>query len=337
MKKTVLIVTILLCGFFLYPEKVATLKDLSNPLVMQVDENQLYISDKANVLIYSLKNFKLRKKFGRAGEGPREFKIHPKMNLGSVTIDLSPDYIQVNSIGKFSLFTKNGKYLHEKRSISPMGSFRMLGEKYVGCNFVTYNGKSYKVTGIFDSTLQKVEKKLHGEKGWDFDGKKMDPFAARGGFFFIADNLIFIENEKKEIFVFDETGKKTSAIKPAIEPVKVTESYEKRYWDLIKNTPGTKDLYQVLRDKLHFPEYFPTFRYFYVSNGKICVFTWRMKAGKTGIYIYDLKGKLEKKVYIPLVEQNAIMFFPNAYGNGKIYQIVENEDAEAWDLHVYRI
>ena len=261
MKKTVLIVTILLCAFFLYPEKVATLTDLSNPLIMQVDENQLYISDKENVFIYSLKDFKLRKKFGRAGEGPREFKIHPKVNMGSDIIDVCPDYILVNSIGKLSLFTKNGEYLHEKRSVS-MGRFSMLGEKYVGHNFTAHNGQNYIVTGIFDSTLRKVEKELHRQKGWNFDGKKMDSFAVRGGFFFIADNHIFLENEMKEILVFDETGEKISTIKPAIKPVKVTESYKKRYWDLIKKTPGTKDIYRELRDKVQFPEYFPTFRYF---------------------------------------------------------------------------
>jgi hypothetical protein len=51
---------------------------------VQVDKNQLYITDGASVFIYSLKDYQLQKKFGKRGEAPGEFLVDPNIFSGSV-------------------------------------------------------------------------------------------------------------------------------------------------------------------------------------------------------------------------------------------------------------
>ena len=77
MKRVGLTLLVCLSGIFLWPEKTAVLPELQRPNMVLADSKQLYVADGASVLIYSLKDLKLRKKFGRKGEGPGEFKVSP--------------------------------------------------------------------------------------------------------------------------------------------------------------------------------------------------------------------------------------------------------------------
>ena len=67
MKKIILIILIfLLMISFMYTSdavRVVTLPDLLQPRKIEVDENHLVIAEKISVLVYSLTNFKVIKKF----------------------------------------------------------------------------------------------------------------------------------------------------------------------------------------------------------------------------------------------------------------------------------
>ncbi|MGD2088646.1 MAG: hypothetical protein PVH61_20885 [Candidatus Aminicenantes bacterium] len=51
--------------------EVVPLPDLINPDGIQADRHQLYITERHSIYIYSLKDFKLTKKFGKSGEDER--------------------------------------------------------------------------------------------------------------------------------------------------------------------------------------------------------------------------------------------------------------------------
>ncbi|MCP4157863.1 MAG: hypothetical protein GY757_59690, partial [bacterium] len=76
MRKPVLVLLILLIANFSFAKKNVPLSDLVNPRMLVVDQsnNELFITDGVNVNIYSLTDFKLKKRFGKAGEGPQEFR-----------------------------------------------------------------------------------------------------------------------------------------------------------------------------------------------------------------------------------------------------------------------
>jgi len=90
---------------------------------MAVDDTQLYVTQEASVFIYSLKDFKLVKKFGSAGQGPQEFFLVPTVPL---TIDVQMDQIIAVSIRKVSYFTKQGEFIKEVKMKSMIFLFIML-------------------------------------------------------------------------------------------------------------------------------------------------------------------------------------------------------------------
>ena len=71
MSKTVkFIIFFLLCCTFISAEtKVIPMPDLMKPGNIYFDESRMYITENANVYIYSTKDYKLIKKFGQKGEG----------------------------------------------------------------------------------------------------------------------------------------------------------------------------------------------------------------------------------------------------------------------------
>ena len=124
--------------------KIVPLPQLQKPNALAVDDNQLYIADGTSIYIYSLKDFSLKKKFGRDGEGPKEFKRK------IYVIDIQHDYIVVNSLGKISYFAKDGKFIKEMRTPPQHIRFRPLGEKFTGVGTFVEDQVMYQGINIYD-------------------------------------------------------------------------------------------------------------------------------------------------------------------------------------------
>lgn len=78
MKTKLVLIEFLLLTSLIFPGKVAVLPEVKRPAFdIIVDNNELFLVECATIYIYSLTDFKLKKKFGRRGEGPGEFKVHP--------------------------------------------------------------------------------------------------------------------------------------------------------------------------------------------------------------------------------------------------------------------
>lgn len=60
---------------------VIELPEIINPDSITVDKNHIYITDFPSVYIYSLKDYRLIKKFGRIGEGPKEWLKYALLSL----------------------------------------------------------------------------------------------------------------------------------------------------------------------------------------------------------------------------------------------------------------
>ncbi len=123
------VVILLVLTGVVFAEKVAILSPLKNPYEIQVDKDRLYITEGPVIFIFSANDFKLINKFGKRGEGPQEFKL----NQGNDVVELYilPDYLQVNSLGRISFFTKDGTF---KRVMMNTGGdwFQPVGKNYLG-------------------------------------------------------------------------------------------------------------------------------------------------------------------------------------------------------------
>jgi hypothetical protein len=135
---------------------VVTLPELLSPELIRVDENKIYITEKANIYIYSKKDFKLVKKFGKKGAGPEEFRIG--FANGMLWISVIPNCIFVHSIGKISYFTTEGKFINEKRlgQGTYRRAFHPMGNQFVGVGTKIQEKTRYWTINIYDSNLKKL-------------------------------------------------------------------------------------------------------------------------------------------------------------------------------------
>lgn len=328
-QKIGLLLIAIMCSGAIYAERLATLPEIQKPTTLTIDTDRFYVTEGTRVSIYSLKDFKLVKQFGKSGEGPQEFK-------NFVRVVPQPDYLFVYSFGKISYYTKDGTFKKEKKAVSITFIFKPLGNKYVGIAFDVKEGVRYNSISIFDSDLKR-EKVLYSYKRVFQDAGDIDPVDTRDCDFFICDNKIFLDDKDGNIRCCDDTGKKLFLVETKIERIKVTGADEERYRNHYKKDPRYKDIYHMIENRIKFPSLFPPIQYFEVADKKIYVVTFKKKDDKFAYMVYDLKGKLLKKDMIRLLYGSAVELYPTSIKEGKIYQLIENEKEEVWELHSHSI
>lgn len=341
MKKTsflMLITFLTLSGVncFLYPGETVTLNELANPYMIEVDDDQFFIAEGASIFIYSLKDYGFIKKFGNAGEGPGEFKVNPHVNLGSVQFDVYPDYIVVYSMGRISYFTKQGEFIKEKQLTSSARYYKPIdkGKRFVGMSTTLVDNIYYGTVNLYDQDL-KLEKELHREKYWFTPGRDFDLFAAlRGIVIHVSGEIIFFENEKTSILVFNDKGKQIDTFTPPIKPVKMTSEKRSELINMLQTSSRFKSFYERFQSQIKIGSYHPLIRSFFPANQKVYAVSWRKKQGYSECFIYDLKKKTAAKIYLPLKEVNAILLYPYTIEKDKLYQLVDNDKNEKWELHI---
>lgn len=337
MKKNIIVIFFLSAalGHFSSASEVVPLPDLLKPHQIAVDDNQLYITEKASVYIYSLDDFSLKKKFGRKGEGPQEFMISP---TDGVIVDVQTDNILVNSLKKLSIYTKDGNFIKEIKIVTPMISgIYPLGNQYVGAGFKEENKIFFNTINMYDANLNKG-KTIYTVKGALQVGKEIDPIAATNSNLFVTHgDRIFITGKDNSIHVFAGNGSKLSEIDYRYPRVSITEERKNRYINFFKMSPRFKRGWERFKHLIKFPTYFPIVRNLIAADHKLYVLTYEEEQDNRKFYIFSFDGKLIKKTMLPLPEMNALSPYPYAVKKNKLYQVVENDDAEEWELHITEI
>lgn len=342
---------ILICiGFiwatgFIFAEKVATLSRLVYPRKIIVDNNRIYISDYPFIYIYSGTDYRLLKKFGGAGQGPGEVYmdaqlIHQKEK--GLQFYLQPDYVLVNSMGRISFFSRQGKFRRMIR-FNPFRSGRRfipLGRNFSAWENVRTRGDMHTAVNLYGPDLKKIKELCRGDFPFIFSSgspTKVHFFRLEGPIYETCDNKLFASFNGIQEFaieVFDENGKKLHTISRDHEKIKCTENDVRKYKSEFKYL-YKRALEQNLKNTL-FPEYYPAIRHFSIANSKIYILTFKKEGNRSEFVIFDLKGNFLKKTMFPVREMNAKRFYPYSIFDGRFYQIVENED-EIWELHVLNI
>ncbi|MCP5046712.1 MAG: hypothetical protein GY940_06045 [bacterium] len=341
MKKYLLLLCLVLVlntGLLADEPKVISLPDLQKPDTISVDAagGKLFISDQATVAIYSLKDFKLLGVFGKSGEGPREFKVQLAFGLG-LRLWLMPDKILINSIGRVTFFSKDGDYINEYKIKSNVQDFKPIGNKYIGYGADTLDKAIFLTINLYDSEFQ-LEKEIYRKDWYAQTQKEFNPIYLASGMkrralYHTYGGNVFIEGPKGEILVFDASGKQLHNILHDYGKVPLTEEHKKTIYMSFKKTPN---LLQVVKKFGKFPAWFPL-KYFTVADDTIYVLTFERKEGKNLFYLLDLKGKLIKKVSVPFAQQGLLFPHPYTIQNKTLYQLVDNEEEEEWQVHIREI
>ncbi len=336
MKKIHLALLLLLFTNVVFATKIVPLPEILKPDIIKVDDHDMVIAEGASISIYSLKDFKRVKKFGKEGEGPQEFKIF--MGFG-MDINIYPEYILVNSIGKISYFTRKGEFIKEKKmsAFNRMSSFQ---KKFVGTSmqlgdsrgpqmaFILYNDKGEKIKEICTHKLP-ILKGKGGTTLIDLlSSSQVNPQ------FQTSHDRIFIGGKKRfEIDIYDQEGNFLKSIKRDYNKQKLTTNDKNKLFEAYKENPIYKRFWESIKSAIIIPDYFPEYKTFLVSNQKVYVQTFKRKEGKTEFLIFDLDGKYLKTSFLPLVYQDIMTPYLYSINGGKIYQLAENEDEE-WELRI---
>jgi len=333
MKKSIVLISVLIGATVLFGAKAAVLDGLKRPFFIKVDENRFYITDGPTVSIYSLKDHTLINRFGKEGEGPQEFKLDNR-NARGVMIALTEDKIVVNSVGRVSFFTKDGKYLGEKQTGGSGTRFQPVGDgKYVGEGFGNENNINYSLRHLYDPDFKRGPELYKRESFFQ-------PKGALNAFYFFSpivevyQSKIFINGVDNQVYVFDNTGKKLYTITFEHEKIKIADEYKERVHEWHKTYPEMRRFYDMIKDRLTFPAYFPGIRMFNVADGKVYILTYKKKGKNSEFVVLDIKGNPLKRGFVHFAERDLRTFAPYTIKNGKLYQLVETDDNEAWELHI---
>jgi hypothetical protein len=338
MKKIIFVFLTILLAATLWAEKVAVFDDIIKPDSFYLTENQIFIVEFPHIYVYSLKDFTLIKKFGQRGEGPGEF-------IRFVRLHFQPGFIITHNQTRFSYFSRDFKYIKEvkvpiqfNRGAVPMGNGVVVSHTVPGKE----NPNEVDLTvNLYDASFKKVKEifrqRYYFQLHRDINVIYLPEVDRRTGIrFFVCSDKIFIEGEDGvtgNIYVFNKNGEKIYTIKHEFERLKVTDEHVNAVveWHRVNK----RRLYDILkqRKQLYTPGYFPAIRSLKVGDDKIHIIPYKKKKGKNRLFIFNLEGKLLKEMDAPLKESSIFSFYPFAIKNGKVFQIIENED-EQWELHV---
>jgi hypothetical protein len=340
MKQILILIIVILFSFTMFGAKVATLPDLLNPGTMSMDDRQLYVVEKTTIYIYSLKDFKLVKKFGKAGEGPKEFRL-PQGGGSNISVQVFPqkNNLFISSVGKILYFTKDGNFIKEFRTppeTQLFSFFQPFGDKIIGLSVVIEGQTNSSFVSILYNNRMAREKELSKTKYMQGGSMEIPPDVYSP---VVWNNKMAIREDGKGISVgiYDLKGKKTASIVRACENLKLTQVYKDRYFEMLKNEPAVKPFIDYLKKITKFKEFLPPIQNLYADNNTLYILTFKENKGQFEFFIYDFNGKFIKQVFLPFSYSQGIMPDPTTIKNGKLYQLIENSDTEEWELHMMEI
>jgi len=324
-------VIILLFLTKIYPDYIIPVPEIVKPSGIAVSESRIYISEEAKVNIYSLKDHKFIKKFGNKGEGPKEFVGFPELG---VRIEVLKDRLMVNSLGKISFFTKDGTYIKEVRTGKQV-SLKYIDENYIGHSSSTKGKIRYRYLTIYNSKFKKIKDLIEWKSTVQEAKSEIDLAPEYTGFHIMGDKIYAAPNSKFAINIFNKNGIRTGSISYSYSRLKIEESYKNNVMNFFKSDRRWKKYFKLIKRRGKFKTYFPAIKMFLVDKMGIYVQTYKRYKNKSEFIIFDLNGKFIKKVFAPFTDSRGINIVTiHTIKNGKMYQLVENEDDD-WEIRVF--
>ncbi|MCK5005724.1 MAG: hypothetical protein KAS21_11570 [Candidatus Aminicenantes bacterium] len=329
-----LIIILFLISGILFSEKsdkVISFPDILKPGSIVIEKDRMFVTEKAAIHIYDLNNSRLLKKFGKKGEGPGEF-------LGVIKLHIVSGEIMVSSLGKVSYFSMDGKFIRDLRSPKTSGisgGFQPFNKGYIGTGTDMDKNEGYRTINIYNSRLQKVKEVYRSSVGSRFDslsGKRN--FFKKAFSYKTFGSRIYISGEEGFIVrVFNSNGDSLFTIKRDYKRLKFKERDKRNFLNYLKaNSPDY--VYRSMQKRLIFPEYYPVIFFLYADSSKIYIFTWKRSEEGLETFIYDPDGNFLGRRELPLHFMNPLLFSPFTIYKDKIYQLIEEEENEIWQLKI---
>lgn len=339
-QRTTIFVLLLTCvclslGF---SKKLAVLPELDRPGIIRIMGNEIFVLDEVRVKVYSLKDFRLLRVFGKKGGGPGELMPNDEIPLQMQTVN---GQVFLNSQTKFIHYSPSGKMLKEKATgfmcmqIIPLGTgyaiskvqFSKTGEIFF--RVIHYDNELNELKTIYQTTPTRTLRS---------SGKLVVP----SNFLYMAiddsGHRLYMFSGRQDHFsipVFDLEGTPLSPVKQEYTPPRWTEEFKKKVLDWFKLQPRFRSVASLVKQVIEFPESLPCIRNILMDDSKLYVQTYRKRNEKSEFFVFGPKGSLVKTVYLPDHSRYRIKMNPDitfTIHGGKYYYLRENSEQEHWEL-----
>lgn len=338
MKKIFIIISILAFFLTLNAEKVIPFPELLNPRYLIVDSEQIIISDYPYIYLRSLDDHNLIKRIGREGMGPGEFHvIQANMNLKErgLVLSVSTDHIAANSTSRLSYFTRKGDFIREiKLPYGINAKFLSFGDNLLG--FLPLKDGKLSVA-LFDADLKKQKEIFNCDYWFNLQRQKQANFFDRASDTLLVSvykDRIYLARGDAPLFaihVFDFQGNKIFTLEHDSEIFTIPASFIDEIHEHFKIKFQWSANYFI--KNLNLPKHFPAIRNFSVQNDRIYVLTFKKESNANEVLIFDIRGSLLKKIFLPVRAMNPEQLFPFSFYKDRFYQLIFNEETENWELH----
>ncbi|MCK4765607.1 MAG: hypothetical protein KAW12_25630 [Candidatus Aminicenantes bacterium] len=315
--------------------RTVPLYGFNKPNQLVVDGDQFFIADFPHVYIYSLEHFLMQKKFGREGKRAREFFG------GVIFLNIQPDQIVALSGWKTIFYNRQGEFLKELRKDAVFP----LGKNFIKVDPVREEKEkvNYWTINLNDAGLKKIKEIyrypvfMQG-KGPQAGAHVINLLRQFGLFKTALDKFVLMDYKDFILHVYDSKGNKLTAIKRKYEKLKITEHDKKKYSDFFKNSEIYKEFYEKNKHRFKFDTHFPAIKGFDFRGGLIYVYTYKEKGAGTELFVFNVKGKLLKKTFLPMKHKNLLDPGPCSFCDWKFYRLIEKDKAgKEWQLNIIDI
>jgi hypothetical protein len=344
MIKKMFILLVLLLVFFsiAFSKKLAALPDLMKPVNIEIDGKKIFMLDGVSVHVYSMSDYRLLTTFGKRGQGPGELVDDGEIPLHMRLVDGD---IYLNSQTKIIQYSKEGRILKEKTfpfvclQIVPLGEgfaverFGLDGDGVISINVILYDARLKPV-----KTLTSLEKD-------DLSKKRRIVIPTPYIYLYRANDTLLVTGGNHRDFcieVFDAKGNPLDPVGIPYQRLALTRSFEMELIEWLKTDSRFSGVPAEVFQRLHFLDPLPAIRNMVTDTGpesgggRIYVQTYKQRNGLSEFFIFDFKGSLLKKTYLPMVSRSKVKMNHEVmftFYNNKYYYLKENPDTEEWELH----
>ncbi|MEN8222446.1 MAG: hypothetical protein ABFR36_04225 [Acidobacteriota bacterium] len=327
MKKILFILLMVVISGIGSGKVIADFPDLLNPDRMMLGDGKLYVIQDYSVHVYSMKDFSLKKKVGKQGEGPGEFTGYLMMALHSGNLYL-------NSSGKLSVYTPDGEMIREVKSRdSVSGVYTPFRDKFIGRGMeIDKERNRFTLLNIYNKELIREKTVIREPHSSNFEKGVIIPFDSTFNFHILGKKLYLVNGREFEIDVYGPSMNKEKIIKWNYNKVKFGEKDKEKVIENLRTNPRIKAFADEILKRQRYPKYYPSILGLYDNGINLFVMTHRWEGNNIEFLIFDPEGKYIQQLFIPFTMKSLYRAYPWDIKGNRFLQLLENEDDE-WELH----
>jgi hypothetical protein len=316
-----------------FSKKLAVLPQLTAPNTIDIYGDELYVLEDAEVYVYSLKDYRLLRRFGKRGEGPGQLMPNTEVPLAMTIVNGS---VYLNSQLKMIKYSKEGKSLAEQQI--PF-SFQTIpfGKNYASIKIGLRHDIHSFIATLLDPGFNNLE---------HFYSRERISRSQRGKLS-LPPEIIIIRCSGDKIFLFDQQsrgfvinvydsqGKQLKPIKMDYQRIKTSDSFERDAIAWFKAQPSFRMAAEELREMIYFPDYLPVIRNFLARKGRLYIQTYKTENHLSEFIILDVEGRLIKRLYLPGFANSPLQFNAShtfTFYNDKYYYLEEHD--RGWEINM---